>query len=72
MVGCISSQTMHYSELELIYGQWAQRLVIVGQNVIGQLRSFPQQTGELDVNLMRVSKSRPQNQISGSIRRSGD
>lgn len=70
MVGWISSQTMHYSELELIYGQWAQRLVIVGQNVIGQLRSFPQQTGELDVNLM--SKSRPQNQISGSIRRSGD
>lgn len=70
MVGCISSQTMHYSELELIYGQWAQRLVIVGQNAIGQLRSFPQQTDELDVNLM--SKSRPQNQISGSIRRSGD
>lgn len=70
MVGWISSQTMHYSELELIYGQWAQRLVIVGRNVIGQLRSFPQQTGELDVNLM--SKSRPQNQISGSIRRSGD
>lgn len=70
MVGCISSQTMHYSELELIYGQWAQRLAIVGQNAIGQLRSFPQQTGELDVNLM--SKSRPQNQISGSIRRSGD
>lgn len=72
MVGWISSQTMRYSELELIYGQWAQRLVIVGQNVIGQLRSFLQQTGELDVNLMRVSKSRPQNQISGSIRRSGD
>lgn len=72
MVGWISSRTMYYSELELIYGQWAQRLVIVGLNVIGQLRSFPQQTAELDVNLMRVSKRRPLNQISGSIRSSGD